>query len=65
MREPLSNRACQLGLGHNGSEHTCPRTLVNVGSRALTVPCPRRTQKAAEFDFEGDLDLAPIRPAIE
>lgn len=23
------------------------------------------TQKAAEFNFEGDLDLAPIRPAIK
>ena len=35
------------------------------GSQALTVPCVPRTQKAANFDFEGDSDLAPVRPAVK
>lgn len=51
MTQPLSNGACQL----RASEH-CECRILGV-NRALPT-------QDADGGFEGDLDLAPIRPAI-
>lgn len=44
---------------------TNPQEPYKCGIPSMNHALRTETHKAAEFDFEGDLDLAPIRPAIK
>lgn len=61
MKEALSNGACQIGSGRNGSEHS-RREPPSVGSHALTVPCVRtKDAEGGRFRFRKGLGSGTLQ----
>lgn len=57
--ELLSNGACQLSLGRNGSEHTaCSPGMWDVGSKALTPPSALGMQSLQSVISKGTQHLS-------